>query len=65
MLLTDNGLNAARCVDKNIYSFDLLLNCWGCHESDADKAACGMEHGMTSRCQKMSALMNALSRINL
>ena len=62
--LTDNGLNAARCVDKKHHIlFDLFVKLLGMSESDADKAACGMEHGMTSEvCKKMSALMNALSK---
>ncbi len=61
--LTDNGLNAARCVDKKHHIlFDLFVKLLGMSESDADKAACGMEHGMTSEvCKKMSALMNALN----
>jgi len=62
--LTDNGLNAARCVDKKhrILS-DLFVKLLSMSEGDADKAACGMEHGMTSEvCKKMSALMNALNK---
>ncbi len=62
--LTDNGLNAARCVDKKHHIlFDLFVKLLGMSEGDADKAACGMEHGMTSEvCKKMTALMNALKR---
>ncbi len=61
--LTDNGLNAARCVDKKHHIlFDLFVKLLGMSESDADKAACGMEHGMTSEvCKKMSALMNVIN----
>lgn len=61
--LTDNGLNAARCVDKKHHIlFDFFVKLLGMSEGDADKAACGMEHGMTSEvCRKMSALMNVLN----
>jgi len=62
--LTDYGLNAARCVDKKHHILsELFVKLLGMTEIDADKAACGMEHGMTSEvCKKMSSLMNALKK---
>lgn len=61
--LTDDGMTAARCVDRKHHVLsDLFIKLLGMTESEADKAACGMEHGMTAEvCKKMTALMNALN----
>lgn len=61
--LTDDGMSAARCVDRKHHVLsDLFIKLLGMTESEADKAACGMEHGMTAEvCKKMTALMNALN----
>ncbi|NLE00284.1 MAG: metal-dependent transcriptional regulator [Fibrobacter sp.] len=58
--LTNNGLNAARCVDRKHHILsDFFVSLLGMNSQDADRAACGMEHGMTSEvCRKMAALMN-------
>ncbi|HEX3020400.1 MAG TPA: metal-dependent transcriptional regulator [Chitinispirillaceae bacterium] len=61
--LTDDGMNAARCVDKKHHILsDFFTNLLSMSEQDADKAACGMEHGMTAEvCKKMTALMKTIN----
>lgn len=60
--LTESGMNAARCVDrKHRILSDLFVTLFKIPLEEADKAACGMEHGMTSEvCKKLSALMGVL-----
>ncbi|MDO5575462.1 MAG: DtxR family transcriptional regulator [Fibrobacter sp.] len=62
--LTENGMNAARCVDrKHRILSDLFVTLFKMPLEEADKAACGMEHGMTSEvCKKLSALMGVLRK---
>jgi DtxR family Mn-dependent transcriptional regulator len=59
--LTDNGLKAARCVDKRHHILnDMFTNVLGLPKDKADLAACAMEHGMTSEvCRKITAFMLA------
>lgn len=60
--LTEEGLFAARCVDnKHHILSDLFTTLLAMTSEEADKAACGMEHGMTAEvCRKMAALLKVL-----
>lgn len=61
--LTDEGMNAARCVDRKHHVLsEMFVKLLKMSDEDADRAACGMEHGMTSEvCKKLTALMSVLS----
>jgi DtxR family transcriptional regulator, Mn-dependent transcriptional regulator len=62
--LTDEGNRVARCVDRRHHIlFELFTSVFGLSESEADVAACRMEHGMTSVvCKKAIAFLTAMKK---
>jgi DtxR family transcriptional regulator, Mn-dependent transcriptional regulator len=62
--LTEQGMDAARCVDRRHHILhEMFTKVLGLPEEEADKAACNMEHGMTSEvCRKMTAFMMAMKQ---
>lgn len=62
--LTEKGMNTARCVDRRHHILlDLFTTVLGLTHDEADKAACSMEHGMSSDvCRRMTAFMMAVKQ---
>jgi DtxR family transcriptional regulator, Mn-dependent transcriptional regulator len=61
--LTDKGLQAARCVDKRHHILhEMFTKVLRLPDDEANKAACAMEHGMSSTvCRKLTALLMAVN----
>ena len=59
--LTEEGAKVARCVVKrHTILNNVFTKILGLDTDESDKAACAMEHGMTSEvCRKMTALLRA------
>jgi len=62
--LTERGMQVARCVDKRHHVLlDFMTTVLGLPMDEADKAACSMEHGLSSdACRKMTAFMQAFKQ---
>ncbi|MBD3345298.1 MAG: MarR family transcriptional regulator [Chitinivibrionales bacterium] len=56
--LTEKGRDAAQCIDRRHHILqDVFMKLFDLPESDANDAACKMEHGMTPKvCRKLASL---------
>jgi DtxR family Mn-dependent transcriptional regulator len=60
--LTEEGKRIAHCIDKRHHILrDAFVEVFGLQENEAEKAACKMEHGMSTRlCQKITSLLQTI-----
>lgn len=60
--LTEEGKRIAHCIDKRHHILrDAFVEVFGLQETEAEDAACKMEHGMSTRlCQKITSLLQTI-----